>query len=333
MDNNSFVIYHTYYDTYKRLKKRDPALAAEFIDAILAYGFTGEMPPESSIVWDFGLTTMFSQIDASTNRYERAVKNGGGRPSISISEEDIYAQISICDTWKEIAANLKIDADTLRGIRQKFGLTERNPRKYRNSENRKTEKPNPDSFSVNPNQDTTKTELILQNSENRKTEKPDPQNRKTSVLDDTEVFRSLIKTSTTNDTKNRKTEKPKNETEKPKNLNDNDNVNYNYNDNLLKTGAKEDDTIPPQLYKTEKPKNPRGGEKPNGIRFFPDNDLKTEKTEKLNSSNFSAYTISFAAAQELISTTDRPLFIEGNYVYSEDSDEKWLIIDKQQIEC
>ena len=138
----------------------------------------------------------------------------------------------------------------------------------------------------------------------------------------------MIKTSTTNNAKNRKTEKPKNETEKPKNLNDNDNVNYNYNDNLLKTGAKEDDTIPPQLYKTEKPKNPRGEEKPNTIRFFPDNDLKTEKTEKLSSSNFSAYTISFAAAQELISTTDRPLFIDGNYVYSEDSDEKWLIVNE-----
>lgn len=148
MDNNSFVIYHTYYDTYKRLKKRDPALAAEFIDAILAYGFTGEMPGEDSIVWDFGLTTMFSQIDASTSRYERAVKNGGGRPSISISINDIYEQISICDTWKEIAANLKIDADTLRGIRQKYGLTERNPRKYRGTEPPKAEKPEHDSFSV-----------------------------------------------------------------------------------------------------------------------------------------------------------------------------------------
>lgn len=142
MDNNSFVIYHTYYDTYKRLKKRDPALAAEFIDAILAYGFTGEMPGEDSIVWDFGLTTMFSQIDASTNRYERAVKNGGGRPSANITIDDIYEQIEVCDTWKEIAAALKIDADTLRAIRQKYGLTERNPRKYKNSENRKTEKPN-----------------------------------------------------------------------------------------------------------------------------------------------------------------------------------------------
>lgn len=190
MDNNSFVIYHTYYDTYKRLKKRDPALAAEFIDAILAYGFTGEMPPESSIVWDFGLTTMFSQIDASTNRYERAVKNGGGRPSISISEEDIYAQISICDTWKEIAANLKIDADTLRAIRQKFGLTERNPRKYRNSENRKTEKPNPDSFSVNSTNEQESGNETYQKIQNRKTEKPNLEKPNTSVLGGTEVFRS-----------------------------------------------------------------------------------------------------------------------------------------------
>ncbi len=159
MDNNSFVIYHTYYDTYKRLKKRDPALAAEFIDAILAYGFTGEMPQEDSLVWDFGLTTIFSQLDASTSRYERAVKNGGGRPSVNITIDDIYEQIEVCDTWKEIAAALKIDADTLRAIRQKYGLTERNPRKYKNSENRKTEKP----CSGKPN---------------------------TSALGDTEVFRS-----------------------------------------------------------------------------------------------------------------------------------------------
>lgn len=159
MDNKSFVIYDSYYDTYKRLRKRDPQLATEFLDAILAYGFTGEMPDKDSIVWDFGLTTIFSTIDASTTRYEKAVKNGGGRPSISITIEDIYEQIEICDTWKEIAANLKIDADTLRAIRQKYGLTERNPRKYKNSENRKTEKPN--------------------------LEKPN-----TSVLGNTEVFRS-----------------------------------------------------------------------------------------------------------------------------------------------
>jgi len=79
----------------------------------------------------------------------------------------------------------------------------------------------------------TETELIFQNLENRKTEKPNLEKPNTSVLGDTDVFRSFIKTSTTNDSKNRKTEKPKNETEKPKNLNDNVNYNVNYNDNIL----------------------------------------------------------------------------------------------------
>lgn len=318
MDNNSFVIYHTYYDTYKRLKKRDPALAAEFIDAILAYGFTGEMPGEDSIVWDFGLTTMFSQIDASTTRYERAVKNGGGRPSVNITEEDIYAQIEVCDTWKEIASNLKIDADTLRAIRQKYGLTERNPRKYKNSENRKTEKP----CSGKPN---------------------------TSALGDTEVFRSQIKTTTTNEDKNRKTEKPKNETEKPKNLNDNDNVNYNDN-NLQLPAEAEDDSIKSIRTKTEKPKNLVEKEKPNGIRFFSNDDSKTEKPKNEAEQFFGFQTefhfheaannpiskrietilnsplISEGEAAFLMEHSDLPLYREGNKLVMEDDDREWNIM-------
>lgn len=318
MDNNSFVIYHTYYDTYKRLKKRDPALAAEFIDAILAYGFTGEMPGEDSIVWDFGLTTMFSQIDASTNRYERAVKNGGGRPSVNITIDDIYEQIEVCDTWKEIAAALKIDADTLRAIRQKYGLTERNPRKYKNSENRKTEKP----CSGKPN---------------------------TSALGDTEVFRSQIKTMTTNEDKNRKTEKPKNETEKPKNLNDNDNVNYNDN-NLQLPAEAEDDSIKSIRTKTEKPKNLVEKEKPSGTRFFPDDDAETEKPKNeagqffgfQNEFHFhepannpiskrietilNSPLISEEEAAFLMEHSDLPLYREGNKLVMEDDDREWNIM-------
>ena len=318
MDNNSFVIYHTYYDTYKRLKKRDPALAAEFIDAILAYGFTGEMPGEDSIVWDFGLTTMFSQIDASTTRYERAVKNGGGRPSVNITIDDIYEQIEVCDTWKEIAAALKIDADTLRAIRQKYGLTERNPRKYKNSENRKTEKP----CSGKPN---------------------------TSALGDTEVFRSQIKTTTTNEDKNRKTEKPKNETEKPKNLNDNDNVNYNDN-NLQLPAEAEDDSIKSIRTKTEKPKNLVEKEKPSTTRFFPDDDVETEKPKNeagqffgfQNEFHFhepannpiskrietilNSPLISEGEAAFLMEHSDLPLYREGNKLVMEDDDREWNIM-------
>ena len=318
MDNNSFVIYHTYYDTYKRLKKRDPALAAEFIDAILAYGFTGEMPNQDSLVWDFGLTTIFSQLDASTSRYERAVKNGGGRPSVNITIDDIYEQIEVCDTWKEIAAALKIDADTLRAIRQKYGLTERNPRKYKNSENRKTEKP----CSGKPN---------------------------TSALGDTEVFRSQIKTMTTNEDKNRKTEKPKNETEKPKNLNDNDNVNINDN-NLQLPAEAEDETIKSIRTKTEKPKNLVEKEKPSGTRFFPDDDVETEKPKNEAEQFFGFQTefhfheaannpiskrietilnsplISEGEAAFLMEHSDLPLYREGNKLVMEDDDREWNIM-------
>lgn len=320
MDNKSFVIYDSYYDTYKRLRKRDPQLATEFLDAILAYGFTGEMPDKDSIVWDFGLTTIFSTIDASTTRYEKAVKNGGGRPSISITIEDIYEQIEICDTWKEIAANLKIDADTLRAIRQKYGLTERNPRKYKNSENRKTEKPN--------------------------LEKPN-----TSVLGNTEVFRSQIKTTTTSETKNRKTEKPKNETEKPKNLNDNDNVNDNLNENNLQLPAEaEDETVKSIRAKTEKPKNLVEEEKPNGVRFFSNDDSKTEKPKNEAGQFFGFQTefhfheaannpvskrieailnsplISEGEAAFLMEHSDLPLYREGNKLVMEDDDREWVII-------
>lgn len=318
MDNKSFVIYDSYYDTYKRLRKRDPQLATEFLDAILAYGFTGEMPDKDSIVWDFGLTTIFSTIDASTTRYEKAVKNGGGRPSVSITIEDIYEQIEVCDTWKEIAANLKIDADTLRAIRQKYGLTERNPRKYKNSENRKTEKPN--------------------------LEKPN-----TSVLGNTEVFRSQIKTMTTSETKNRKTEKPKNETEKPKNLNDNVNDNLNENNLQLPTEA-EDETVKSVRAKTEKPKNLVEEEKPNGVRFFSNDDSKTEKPKNEAEQFFGFQTefhfheaannpiskrieailnsplISEGEAAFLMEHSDLPLYREGNKLVMEDDDREWVII-------
>ncbi len=340
MDNNSFVVYHSYYDTYKRLKKRDPALAAEFIDAILAYGFTGEMPQEDSIVWDFGLTTMFSQIDASTSRYDRAVKNGGGRPSVSITVEDIYAQINTCDTWKDIAANLKIDADTLRAIRQKYGLTERNPRKYRGTEPPKAEKPQHDSFSVYSNEVQEPGKETYQKIQNRKTEKPCSGKPNTSALGDTEVFRSLSKTMTTNETKNRKTEKPKNRTEKPKNLNDNVNDNVNYNNIQFSVFAAQ---------KTEKPKNHVENENRVPLGFDFNDELKTEKPKNEAEQFFGFQTefhfheaannpiskrietilnsplISEGEAAFLMEHSDLPLYREGNKLVMEDDDREWMI--------
>lgn len=324
MDNKSFVIYDSYYDTYRRLKKRDPDIALEFIDAILNYGFTGEIPKENAIVWDYGLPTIFSTIDASTSRYERAVKNSGGRPSTKVTLEEIYEQIEKCDTWKEVAANLEIDADTLRSVRQKHGLTERSPRKYRNSETEKpkntsmqktekTEKLNCEKTEKTEKPSLLKTEKkpneTPQKAENRKTEKPNFEKPK---KEDTEVFRSYIETTTKIEAQNRKTEKPKNRTEKPKNLNDNDNDNDNLNNKLRK--MLED--------KTEKKTV-----------------VKTEKTEKIDNNVFrlppqktlvdilQQDQITPLEVDRLLTESDLPLYREGNILYSELDEQTWEIID------
>ena len=313
MDNKSFVIYDSYYDTYRRLKKRDPNIALEFIDAILNYGFTGEIPEENAIVWDYGLPTIFSTIDASTSRYERAVKNSGGRPTTKVTLEEIYEQIEICDTWKEVAANLKIDADTLRSVRQKYGLTERSPRKYRNSETKK-----PKNALA---QKTEKTEKLLllktekkpnetpQKTENRKTEKPNFEKPK---KDDIEVFRSYIETTTEIEPQNRKTEKPKNRTEKPKNLNDNDNDNDNLNDKLRR--LLEDKTEKKTTVETEKTEKI-------------DNDVFRLPSQKTLVDILQQDQITQLEADRLLTESDLPLYREGNILYSELDEQTWKVTD------
>lgn len=313
MDNKSFVIYDSYYDTYRRLKKRDPDIALEFIDAILNYGFTGEIPKENAIVWDYGLPTIFSTIDASTSRYERAVKNGGGRPSTKVTLEEIYEQIEKCDTWKEVAANLEIDADTLRSIRQKHGLIERSPRKYRNSE---TEKPK--NTSVQKTEKTEKPSLLKtekkpnetpQKAENRKTEKPNFEKPK---KEDTEVFRSYIETTTKIESQNRKTEKPKNRTEKPKNLNDNDNDNDNLNNKLRR--MLEDKTEKKTVVKTEKTEKI-------------DNDVFRLPPQKTLVDILQQDQITPLEVDRLLIESDLPLYREGNILYSELDEQTWEITD------
>lgn len=324
MDNKSFVIYDSYYDTYRRLKKRDPDIALEFIDAILNYGFTGEIPKENAIVWDYGLPTIFSTIDASTSRYERAVKNSGGRPSTKVTLEEIYEQIEQCDTWKEVAANLEIDADTLRSIRQKHGLTERSPRKYRNSETEKpkntsmqktekTEKLNCEKAEKTEKPSLLKTEKkpneTPQKAENRKTEKPNFEKPK---KEDTEVFRSSIKTTTKIEAQNRKTEKPKNRTEKPKNLNDNDNDNDNLNNKLRK--MLEDKTEKKTVVKTEKTEKIDN----NVFRLSPQKTL----VDILQQDQITPLEV-----DRLLTESDLPLYREGNILYSELDEQTWEIID------
>lgn len=134
MDGNTFVMYRSYYNTYEAIKKRRPEDAQAFLDAVMHYGFTGEMPDEDDIVWVYGIETIFAQIDASTGRYERAKNSGGGRPTMDITAEQIYDLMATHKTWKSIALELGIEEDTLRKLRNQLGITERSPTQYRKTE-------------------------------------------------------------------------------------------------------------------------------------------------------------------------------------------------------
>lgn len=146
MKGNSFVMYRSYYNTYLKIKERNPQEAFEYIDAILNYGFIGDVPDEDSPVWMYGLDTTFSTIDASISRYTKAENSNGGRPRIAVTAEQIYEQMALFNTWKEVAAALSIDEDTLRKLRNQYNILEKSPKNYRKTEklpqeNRKTEKP------------------------------------------------------------------------------------------------------------------------------------------------------------------------------------------------
>lgn len=147
MDGNAFVMYRSYFNTYEILKKKRPEDAHAFLDAIITFGFTGKMPDEDDDIWVYNLDTIFAQIAASSSRHAKAMGNNGGRPSSQITAEQIYELMAIHKTWKAIAAELGIDEDTLRKLRNQLGITEKTPAQYRKtekptqSESRKTEKP------------------------------------------------------------------------------------------------------------------------------------------------------------------------------------------------
>ena len=100
----------------------------------------------------------------------------------------------------------------------------------------------------------------------------------------------------------------------------------------------------------------REEKKPNGIRFFPDDEIKTEKIEKCHgqkTESFSAFSdtiiktektekyhgqnpevqrllsqsiLSRDEANFLLTQSDLPLFIENGKMYMEDVEKEWIII-------
>ena len=53
-NTESFVLYESVYKQFEILKKRNPAVATNFIEAIMEYGLYGVVPDEESDVWLYG---------------------------------------------------------------------------------------------------------------------------------------------------------------------------------------------------------------------------------------------------------------------------------------
>lgn len=139
-NTESFVLYESVYKQFEILKKRKPAAATDFIEAIMEYGLYGVVPDEESEVWLYGFEQSTTSIQRAKDRYVAAVENGrkGGRPSKNLDKEEVLQKKEELKTWKAVAKFYGIDEDTLRKLRK-------------NWETEKTEKPKNLNDNVNEN--------------------------------------------------------------------------------------------------------------------------------------------------------------------------------------
>lgn len=66
--DGAFLFHKSFYLTYLHLLERDPSLAKDYLDAILAYGFNQQSPDKYSGVWLCGFDTVQFQIDIDAGR-------------------------------------------------------------------------------------------------------------------------------------------------------------------------------------------------------------------------------------------------------------------------
>lgn len=125
-NTESFVLYESVYKQFEILKKRKPAVATDFIEAIMEYGLYGVIPDEESDVWLYGFEQSITSIQRAKDRYIAAVENGskGGRPSKNLNKEEVLQKKEELKTWKAVAKFYGIDEDTLRKIRKSWGTEE-----------------------------------------------------------------------------------------------------------------------------------------------------------------------------------------------------------------
>ena len=157
INTESFVLYESVYKQFEILKKRNPAVATNFIEAIMEYGLYGVVPDEESDIWLYGFEQSITSIQRAKDRYIASVENGrkGGRPSKNLNKEEVLQKKEELKTWKAVAKFYSIDEDTLRKIRKSW-------------ETEKAEKPKNlnDNVNVNDNINDNVNGNVLPNQEN-----------------------------------------------------------------------------------------------------------------------------------------------------------------------
>ena len=131
-NTESFVLYESVYKQFEILKKRKPAVATDFIEAIMEYGLYGVVPDEESDVWLYGFEQSITSIQRAKDRYIASVENGrkGGRPPKNLDKDEVLQKKEELKTWKAVAKFYNISEDTLRKLRNTWKMEE--PEKPKN---------------------------------------------------------------------------------------------------------------------------------------------------------------------------------------------------------
>lgn len=125
----AFVLFDSFIEAIDQLP---PDRQWPFLKEIVAYRLDGKEPTFSSPLERMAFTVMKPSIDASAERYNKAVEDGqkGGRPKKWIDREEAEEAFARLKNWGAVAAELDVNEDTLRKARRKWA--EQKPEKPKN---------------------------------------------------------------------------------------------------------------------------------------------------------------------------------------------------------
>lgn len=113
--NESFVLYESVYRMYQRLYKQNKEIAADYMNAVMAFGIDGEMPEEDNVLWLYGLDNAFASIDSAKTKRVKNIEDGakGGRRRLDLDMEAIRTMIENGMSYQEIAKELGVSKSTI----------------------------------------------------------------------------------------------------------------------------------------------------------------------------------------------------------------------------